>query len=222
MKTASPFLLAALCLFCFLSCSGKPPSLLNVKWYVVERPFEQKKELGQSMSLFAAVQDPDGIDDIEGFYLINDSARLYWKLDKDSWEKKDQDGNRWIGSNGFSLPSSGDFPDGTYRVLIVDAGGEKAEREISVSQSTRPPIANARLTLDGDKLVAQGPFPSMQLLLLDANGQTVLSLPASSGAQSLKGLLSPYPESALGRSIVALSISEPTNQASMSRRVSLP
>lgn len=222
MKKARPPVWAVLGAIALLSCSGKPPSLQSVKWYVVERPLEQRKDPGQSLSLFAAVQDPDGVDDIEEFYLINDSARLYWKLTKDSWEMKDQDGSRWIGSNGFSLPSGGAFPDGLYRVLVVDSGGDKAEREISLNQSTRPPIAATRLSLEGDALEVRGPFPATQLLLLDANGQTLLSLSAGPGSQSLKALLAPYPESSRGRSIVALSISESTNQASMSKRISLP
>jgi hypothetical protein len=222
MKKASRLLLASLFLVAVFSCSGKPPSLANLKWYIVDRPLDQKKEPGQSMSLFAAVQDPDGIDDIEEFYLINDSSRLYWKLTSDTWEKKEQDGNRWIGSNGFTLPSGGIFPDGSYRVLIVDSGGDSAERVISVNQSSKAPIGAMSVKLENDLLDVQGPFPTCQLLVLDANGQAVLSLSVKSGQQSYRELVSAFPESALGRSIVGLSVSEGTNQASMSRRVFLP
>lgn len=222
MTRALRLLFASLCILAFFSCSGKPPSVANLKWYIVDRPMDQKKEPGQSLSLFAAVQDPDGIDDIEEFYLINDSSRLYWKLTADSWEKKEQDGNRWIGSNGFTLPSEGIFPDGNYRVLIVDSGGDSAERVIAVNQSSKAPIGAMTVKLENDRLEVQGPFPASQILVLDANGQAVLSLSVKNGAQSYRDLVAAYPESALGRSIVGLSVSEGTNQASMSRRVFLP
>jgi hypothetical protein len=212
---------AALACLSFLACSGKPPSFLNFKYLVMERPLADGAGSGQSLSVFAAVQDPDGFDDIESMYLINDQEKLFWKLTSDTWAKKLEGDTNWIGSNGFSLPVSESIPQGNYRVIVVDTAGEKAEREFSLGAPSDAVVA-LKATLSGDSLEISSPYPSVQVLYLDANGQTLLSLPGKAGRQSIKEQAGAYPEYVLARSIVVLSVSEGNHHGFFSQRLSLP
>jgi hypothetical protein len=56
------------------------------------------------------------------------------------WIVVEQSGETWIGSHGISMPDGASFPRGAYRAVLVDKGGDRAEREIFFD----PPAAARR------------------------------------------------------------------------------
>ncbi|NOY09008.1 MAG: hypothetical protein GXP33_09215 [Spirochaetes bacterium] len=103
-------------------------------------------EIYQALSLFIDVTDPDGINDIESIYLINDENELYWKLTAEEWEKKTAGGETWLGSNSLLMPDGSRFPGGEYRILVQDTGGDSDERTLAI---TVPPLNISKLNFPG-------------------------------------------------------------------------
>ncbi len=103
-------------------------------------------ETYQTLSLFINVTDPDGVNDIETIYLINDNKELYWKLTSEEWEKKTTGGETWIGSNSLLMPDGSRFPGGEYRILVQDTGGDSDERTLAIASS---PLNLSKLIFPG-------------------------------------------------------------------------
>jgi hypothetical protein len=213
-----PTALIFLLLLC--ACSGKPPSLLNMRYYVLSRPLPEASAAAQSLSLFVSVQDPDGFDDIESMYVINDELGLFWLLNADTWIKREEGGSTWIGSNGISLPDSGSLPSGTYRVQVLDSAGEKAEREFSLSASSDNPL-QLKASLSSDTLEISGVSGQVQILFLDASGQTLFSMPGQTGRQNLPALVSDRPEYSLAKELTVLHLDEAGHRGWYSQRIGI-
>ncbi len=133
MKRTVVFLLCLICLSC-LSCSGKAPEILDVFPKLV---LVQDRDLGivyEELSCFIRAQDEDGTDDFDVLYIINDDAELFWRLDPENWVQQEQKEEAWIGSNTIRMADYGPLPRGTYRVLLVDVAGKRAEREITLKE----------------------------------------------------------------------------------------
>ena len=115
-----------------LSCSGKPPEIMKINWQVNIEKSLDKKIVFESLSIFVEANDPDGIDDIEYLYIINDAQELYWELNENNWIKEKKGDETWIGSNHIVMPDGSSFPSGIYRIILRDIGGDSDEREISI------------------------------------------------------------------------------------------
>jgi hypothetical protein len=200
------------------ACSGKPPSLLNMRYYVLSRPLLEGNASAQSLSLFVSVQDPDGFDDIESMYLINDELGLFWLLNGDTWVKREEGGSTWIGSNGISLPDSGPIPSGSYRVQVLDSAGEKAEREFSLAATQDAPLP-LKASLSSDTLEISGVSGPVQILFLDASGQTLFSMPGQTGRQNLPALVADRPEYALAKELTVLHLDDANHRGWYSQRI---
>ena len=64
----------------------------------------------ESLSIFAHVDDPDGIEDIEWIYCIADEPEIYFALDPSKWKKVETEGNMARSSN-IVMPDRSDFPE---------------------------------------------------------------------------------------------------------------
>ncbi|MBA7486384.1 hypothetical protein ES707_21943 [subsurface metagenome] len=127
--------LIILTLLFIAGCADNPPEIYQAFWQVnIFNNRENSTTLPQ-LSLFIQVHDPDGLEDLDEIYLINDKKELFWKLESESWIEVTEDGESWIGSNTLSLPHpSMDFT-GEYRLLLMDAGGASAEKVIVINYS---------------------------------------------------------------------------------------
>ncbi len=119
-------------LFLLVACASKPPEILQTTWniYVYQNRINNTRY--EALSLFLNLNDPDGIDDIEKIYLINDNQELFWKLDDNNWIKKKIGTVTWIGSNKIVTINRKTFPRGTYRVTVYDFGGNSTEKSIFI------------------------------------------------------------------------------------------
>jgi len=114
-------------------CGGSPPELLQL--------FRQKNvvfdvELDvtyESMSLWINCSDDDGTEDFAYLYLINDEEELYWELTDEMWSSDERDSGYWIGTNDIVMHDKSAFPPGNYRVVLIDAAGERDENRFFVS-----------------------------------------------------------------------------------------
>jgi hypothetical protein len=177
------------------ACTGSPPEILEVQWEV---RLEQDRDSGllfESLSLFVKPNDPDGNEDLEEMYVIHDGEELFWRLDPDSWTQSGSGADLWIGSNSFRLPAGSPLPDGEYRILLRDLGGEAAERSIRVQA---PSIAEARRYLP-DVSIQQNQIRIVPrsrehvLWLYSLEGAFVGSVTVREGTQAIGTLRATYP-----------------------------
>ena len=140
MKTSRRFikaaLLAAVCTAAvfFSGCGGSPPELLQL---FRQTNVVSDRELGltyESMSLWINCSDDDGTEDFESLYLIHDEEELYWELTDETWTSDERASGYWIGTNELVMNDRSDFPPGNYRVVLIDAAGDRDERRIFVSR----------------------------------------------------------------------------------------
>lgn len=119
--------LTGLLLLLFISCSGEPPEILQVYWEVnVLNDVEAGRQY-EVLSAFMNVNDSDGFDDIVNIYIIHDKSEMYWTLDQNNWSLVRERDENWLGSNNISTADKTPMPRGDYRVLVVDAGGDRSQ-----------------------------------------------------------------------------------------------
>jgi hypothetical protein len=139
-------------------CSGKPPVLSRVYARAIYVKDAESDVNSETLGVFLVASDADGIENLSAFYVINDDAELFWKVDNSSWVTSTTEGETWIGSNGISMPGSAPLPPGQYRVVLQDSGGETVEdsftvptRTTSASDASYPTarVANGKIKITG-------------------------------------------------------------------------
>jgi hypothetical protein len=124
------------------ACSGKPPVISRVMARPILVHDISRDTFSERLSVFLVASDPDGQEDLSDFAVINDDAQLFWSVDNKTWLTAAAEGESWIGTNGLTMPDGAPFPEGTYRVLLSDVGGDTAEESFTLSAG-RPAAANA-------------------------------------------------------------------------------
>jgi len=132
IKRIKPFILNIVLLM-LVSCSGSVPEIGQLVWQI---NFIQKAEESSSyveLSVFALLNDEDGIADIDKIYVINDKAELFWVLDNNNWTMKVISGGNWLGSNNLRMNDYSSLPSGSYKMLVIDKAGERDSRIFYIS-----------------------------------------------------------------------------------------
>jgi len=176
MKT----LLTAIILFFFLfffSCKENPPEIQQLFWQLTIVEDKDIDIVYESLSIFVHPMDEDGIEDVESVYIINDSAELFWKLNNDNWERKESEGYSWLGSNRIVMADYSAFPRGTYRVIVIDAGGNRDEGEIylGADKLTQSQIDFPTLLVEENKFTIDSVYSKHTLWLYDSVGTGILT-----------------------------------------------
>jgi hypothetical protein len=168
----------------FLSCAGEPPEIVRVFWQLNIVDDREQDLSYQTLSLFVRPNDPDGFEDIEDIYLINDEQELFWRLDGESWAQSGSGQDIWIGSNSLKMPDGASFPAGEYRILLRDVGGDSAEQTIRLELLSLKEARRylPKVTIGSGEILVAGENTSYQLWLYDSNRRYVNSFPASSGS----------------------------------------
>jgi hypothetical protein len=123
-------------LLVFAGCAGKPPSISRVFARAIYVHDTARGTNSETLGVFLVASDPDGVENLSAFYVINDDAELFWKVDSSSWVTSTAEGETWIGSNGISMPGTMGLPSGPYRVVLQDVGGETVEDTFTVPTRT--------------------------------------------------------------------------------------
>lgn len=174
----------------FASCASGPPEILGAEWTLEERPAQNADSPGPrwSLSVFARVHDPDGIDDLEGLWVVNDRSELSWSIDASSWTKKRLGNDDWIGAGGLRMPDGSGLPAGMYRVIVADLAGNRASYEFKLEipdQPKAPPTA----TWDGARVGLSSQWQENYLLAYDASGSLIRTAVLPAGGAILAVLV---------------------------------
>jgi hypothetical protein len=177
------------------ACTGSPPEILEVLWEVRLEEDREKDLVFETLSLFIKPSDPDGSEDLEELYVIHDAAELFWHLDPDSWVQSGSGQDLWIGTNAFRLPDGSQLPEGEYRILLRDAGGEAAEQTIRVEA---PSLEEARrhlpkVTIEEETIQLDPADIDYTLWLYSLDDAYVASAKVEKGSQFLGALRATYP-----------------------------
>jgi hypothetical protein len=174
-----------------VSCTGKPPKV-NVLSYQLDL-FRSGEGRGgdpyERLSVFAQISDEDGIKDVDAVYLINDEAGLFWKLTPADWSQKDQNGESWIGTNGFTMADYNPFPRGSYRFLVIDKGGERDEREFKLSAGATTASRMPSLDVSSAQVVIKSEFDKTVLYVLDKAENAMKTIPVRAGTYPLSSVI---------------------------------
>ena len=182
-------------LLLLLTCAGEPPEILRVFWQL---NVVQDLELNlshQSLSIFVKPNDPDGFEDIEDLYLINDEQELFWRLDMESWAQSETDQEIWIGSNSLKMPDGASFPAGEYRILLRDVGGDSAEQTIRLQlvSSREAKRYLPTVTVEQGEIRVRGEADSYQVWTYDASGRYAASFPVSETPLRVRSMIGSQP-----------------------------
>ncbi|HEY9593719.1 MAG TPA: hypothetical protein VHE79_04530 [Spirochaetia bacterium] len=115
-------------------CAGKPPEIARVFARVLYTYDTATQTTSESLGVFLVATDPDGLENLSAFYVIDDDAELYWKVDKTAWITTSAEGETWVGTTSLAMPDSSPFPAGTYRIVLQDVGGETVEQTVTIPE----------------------------------------------------------------------------------------
>jgi hypothetical protein len=127
---------AAAALLLLAGCSGKPPVLSRVYGRVIYTHDSATNTSAETLGVFLVASDPDGMENLSAFYVINDDAELFWKVDSTEWVTSSAEGETWIGTASLSMPGTTPIPPGEYRVVLQSNGGATVEDILTVPSRT--------------------------------------------------------------------------------------
>ena len=206
-------LLACVLFPLLLSCTGEPPEILRVFWQLNLNEDLEQNLTYQSLSLFVKPNDPDGFEDIEDLYLINDEQELFWLLDGETWAQSGSDQEIWIGSNSLKMPDGAAFPAGEYRILLRDVGGDSAEQTIRLQlvSSKQARRYLPRVTVGDGEIRVTGEATAYQLSVYDTGGHYIASFPISENPLAIRAVTNSQPALREGFSFKVYGVAEDLN-----------
>ncbi len=191
---------AVLALGLLSGCSGKPPVISRVLARPILVHDIETGTYSERLSVFMVASDPDGAEDLSSFSVIDDDAELFWSMDSKSWVNAQAEGESWIGTNALSMPDGAPFPEGTYRVLLSDAGGDTAEESFTLSAG-RPAAAGApfpSVSVKGGSIRVTTSLAEPEVWVLTRDNRLAARYPAGGQPLSVEGITSANP--VLGKS----------------------
>lgn len=173
----------ALCAaFLTVSCGGAPPEILFADAQMFLFNDLSTGSVHESLRLYVAVNDGDGVDDLGLLSIVHDETELFWQAGPEDWVTVDQDGDSWIGLPDLRMPSGSVFPRGRYRVLLEDKARQEAEGSFGI---TAPPVDPETAEFprlaedeDGIRVIAD---ESVVVRVFNRTGKLILSQVASPG-----------------------------------------
>jgi len=175
------FAALALALVAAVSCTNSKPEitfgyLQLVLYQTEEGPKEQ-------FSFFIIPEDEDGIENLDELYLYHDREQLRWQIKSDEWLTHTQNERTWIGTRSLAVMDGG-LPRGLYRAVLVNKGGESAERTFAFDGVVRYSFPELEIA-DGEYTVTSS-WPVNRLVCYDRSGNysSTVELPSLSGKVS--------------------------------------
>lgn len=163
---------AAACALLFVSCSGAPPRITGIYRMLSVVDNRTLNARYEQLSFFVEAEDDDGFSDISRLYLVNDRSHLVWTLTPETWERRQDRNQQWIGSNDVITADGSAFPRGEYRIVLEDLSGSRDERTFVLDQAV---LKTSALPFPGlavsDRSVAvSASFASVTVTALDPAG----------------------------------------------------
>jgi hypothetical protein len=136
LRAAGAFALGVLLL---AGCSSKPPLISRTLARIIFVNDLRTGTRTETLGVFLVASDPDGMENLSAFYVIDDEAELFWKVDRAAWASTVAEGETWIGVSSLVMPTPAPFPPGTYRVVLQSVSGDTVEDAITVPERTATP-----------------------------------------------------------------------------------
>ena len=158
-----------------LSCSQTEP---RIPFGFIELVYYQ--DAGgplERFSFFIIAEDDDGIENLGDLYLYNDYEQLSWHIASDEWVTLTESGNTWIGTRSIANLENETLPRGQYRAVLINKGGEKAERLLSFDAPAAMRLPFPSLEINEGRYTVNSLYPVNRLVCYDDSGnfqQTVL------------------------------------------------
>lgn len=173
------------------SCTGKPPEIVRVFRQINIIDDREQNLVHSTLTLFIQATDPDGFEDLEEIYLINDTEELFWRMDSETWLKSVSGEETWIGSNSISMPDGADLPGGKYRILLRDLGGEEAERSFNLAglSASSPRRYIPDISIEEGMIAVSGKADTYTLWVYGSDQNYRRSFSLESGSLSLAEIL---------------------------------
>jgi hypothetical protein len=153
-----PWAAVTAALLLLAGCSGKPPVLSRVFGRVIYVHDSASNTNSETLGVYLVASDPDGMENLSAFFVINDDAELFWKVDSGSWVTSTAEGETWIGTTSLAMPGTAPIPDGKYRVVLQAKGSATVEdtltvpsRKVSAADAKYPTavLENGSITVSG-------------------------------------------------------------------------
>lgn len=178
----------AACLVVLGSCAGRPPAISRVLARITCSRDVETKRTSESLSVFLVATDPDGQEDLSAFFVINDEAELFWKVESGQWVTATAEGEAWIGTNSLAAPESVALPGGEYRVVLQDAAGETVEQTFTIpaDRPTAAEMAYPRADVKNGIIVVTGPYENTEVRISGSDGRHRMSFAAGKAAGPLE------------------------------------
>lgn len=175
-------------------CTGEPPVISRVYAMPVFARDIERGVTWARLGVFLVATDPDGQDDLSAFYVINDEAELYWKVESGTWVAAAAEGESWIGSNSLAMPGADAPPPGDYRVVLQDQGGDTVEDTFSIPALEQPQeSAWPSASLEDDTITVSRPQEVTQAWFYSGDGKLVATLPVPAETGRLTGVRASVP-----------------------------
>ena len=181
MKDLARILAAAAAIALLAGCSNKPPAISRVYARVLYQHDTATSADSEGLSVFLVASDPDGMENLSSFYVINDEAELFWKVDSTSWVTATAEGENWIGSNALVMPGSAAVPAGDYRVVLQNSGGDTVEQTFTIPDRsiTADAAAYPTASVNNGEITVGGPYAAVEIWTYGQNGKFVASFPVT-------------------------------------------
>ena len=167
--------LGPLCLL--TACEVAAPEAHELFWKRVMFTDLRVGHTYETLTVFARVSDPDGLQDLDALFVINDTAQLFWRLTPQDWVVDQANDGTWIGSTALAMPENESLPSGIYRAVVQDIAGQTAELRFQIAGSTSPTArrqaAATDVMIEEDELTVTGPFASYEVWLYSSSGSRV-------------------------------------------------
>jgi len=180
--------LAALCvLAALIGCSDEQPVLSRVYGRVIYELDPSDGSCAETLGVFLVASDPDGMEDLAAFYVINDDAELFWKVDSDSWINASAEGEPWIGATSLVMPDETPLPAGEYRVVLQSVSGDTVESTLTIPERTASALTAQYPTSSVEEgAIKVGNAPSdCEIWTYGKDGRYVSSFPLTGKAKQL-------------------------------------
>ncbi|MEI6387394.1 MAG: hypothetical protein WCQ50_12205 [Spirochaetota bacterium] len=199
----------------FTACSSGPPEVLRVEWILESRP--EASQSHESLSVFADVRDPDGIEDLEALWIINDQAEILWSLDSATWTSRSVGGDTWLGAADLAMADRSPIPRGQWRLIAADLAGNRVSYDFTLR--AEPSGKAAPLPhLEGGKLRIGGRWPENFLLAYDGVGALIRTVVIPAGSVELERLVGTADFPRL-QALAVYGFDAPANRGSFSPRI---
>jgi hypothetical protein len=196
-------------------CSSGPPELLRVEWILETRP--EGAQSYESLSVFADVRDPDGMEDLEAIWIINDQAEILWSLDSSTWTSRTVGGDTWLGAADLTLADRRPIPRGQWRLVAADLAGNRVSHDFLMAPDLAGKAA-PRAIFEGSKLRLDARWPENFLLAYDGAGALIRTVVIPAGSVELERLVgtADYPRI---QAIAVYGFDGPSNRGGFSPRI---